>query len=626
MAKRETSEKPKGRKHLSNTLVLVLLGVLLLGLGGYGVTGFNTQVRSVGMVGETQIDAATYHGMLRQRMDQMAQQTGEPVTFDQAEQTGLATAVLQQAVATAALQEAARSAGVSVGDAEVARRVSTVPAFQGMDGNFDGDTYRDLLKRSGRTIGGFEDGVRKEASAELLQRALLNGLTPPKAYGDTLVTFLGEARSVTWAPIPDSLLGTDPAQPDDAAVQAWYEANPDRFTLPERKEITYAWLSPAMMLDQVDLSDDELRASYDARSAEFQRPERRMADRLGFADMAAAQAAKDAIEAGTTSFDQLLAERGLSEGDVDIGTVARGALAPEAADAVFGLEDTGIAGPAMSAVGPALFRVNAILSAQTTSYEDALPQLRDELALQKAAQLVQQEMETLDDELAAGATLEELAADSPMEIGTLTWDANSIPAADPAAQPEFYNAAAALADGDFPEITLTDSGLLFAMRLDSLKPSELQPLGEVRDEAAAGAAEAARIEALTAEGAALKARLDAGEDFAALGLEPQSRSGLIRQSPPRDLPFPVLKQLYDLGAGDSAVVSDDSGAWLLRVDGVTPPDMASDQIRAALAGFNQDTGRAIADDILGELSREVTQEAGLDLNQTALNAVHSSLR
>ncbi len=168
----------------------------------------------------------------------------------------------------------------------------------------------------------------------------------------------------------------------------------------------------------------------------------------------------------------------------------------------------------MSAVGPAIFRVNAILSAQTTSFEDALPQLRQDLALARAAELVQQEMEPLDDELAGGATLEELAADSPMQIGTVTWDAQSEPADAPATEPEFYNAAAALADGDFPEITLADSGTIFAMRLDSLAPSELQPLGDVRAEAEAGAAEAKRIEALEAEGEALKARLAAGEDFA----------------------------------------------------------------------------------------------------------------
>ncbi|WP_172330883.1 peptidylprolyl isomerase [Mangrovicoccus sp. HB161399] len=626
MAKRETSEKPKGKKHLSNVLVLVLLGLLLIGLGGYGVTGFNTQVRSVGAVGDTQIDAASYHGLLRQRMDQVSQQTGETMTFDQAEQTGLATAVLQQAVATAALQEAARRAGLSVGDEEVARRVGNVPAFQGMDGKFDPDTYRDLLKRSGRTIAGFEDSVRQEASADLLQRALLNGLTPPQSYGNTLLTFLGEARAATWAPIPDSLLDAAPAAPTEDEVKAWYDAHPDRFTLPDRKQITYAWLSPEMMLGQVELTDEELRAGYEARTAEFQRPERRMVDRLGFADMAAAQAAKDAIDAGETTFDALLAERGLSEADVDLGTVGRPALAAEAADAVFGLEDTGIAGPANSAVGPALFRVNAILSAQTTSYEDALPQLRSELSLERAAQLVQQEMEPLDDQLAAGATLEELAADSPMQLGTVTWDAQSAPDADPAAQPEFYNAAAALADGDFPEITMADSGMLFAMRLGSQQPSELQPLGDVREEAEKGAAEAKRVAALEAEGDSLKARLDDGEDFAALGLAPQTRSGMTRQSPAYDLPRPVLQAVYDMKGGDTAVVTDDAGAWLLHVDSVSPPNLGSDQARAALAQVNQDTARAIADDVLRELSREVTQEAGLELNQTALNAVHGALR
>ncbi|MBE3640377.1 peptidyl-prolyl cis-trans isomerase [Mangrovicoccus algicola] len=626
MAKRDTTDKPKGKSKLSNILVLVLLGVLLLGLGGYGVTGFNTQVRSVGNVGETPIDAATYHGLLRQRMDQVTQQTGEAMTFAEAEQMGLAQAVLQQVVSTAALQETARRADLSVGDAEVARRIAQVPAFQGMNGEFDRDAYRDILDRSGRTVAGFEESVRREAAADLLQRALLNGLTPPAIYGETLLGYVGEARSVSWAAIPETLLEAQPEAPTEEEVQAWYEANADQFTLPERKQITYAWLSAEMMLDQVELSDADLRAGYEARSAEFSRPERRMVDRLGFADLDAAQAALEAIEAGETSFDALIADRGLAEGDVDLGTITRGVLTPEAGEAVFALEDTGIAGPVMSAVGPALFRVNAIMTAQETSFEEALPQLREEMALARAAELIRGEIDPLDDELAGGATLEDLAADTPMQTGTVTWDGETVPSDDPAAQPEFMNAAAAATEGDFPEITTTESGLVFALRVDAVLPSELRPLEEVRAEAEEGAAAQKRADALAALGDTLKSRLDAGEDFAALGLEPQSRDGLTRQAPAFDLPGPVLQTLYDLEAGETAVATGPEGAWLLRVDGVTPPDMTTADARAALEQVRQETTMAVADDILNQLAREETQKDGLDLNQTALTAIHNALR
>ena len=49
------------------------------------------------------------------------------------------------------------------------------------------------------------------------------------------------------------------------------------------------------------------------------------------------------------------------------------------ADSVDVVDLRDIVGPQPSPLGPALFRVNAVLPAQNTSYEDALPELRERL-------------------------------------------------------------------------------------------------------------------------------------------------------------------------------------------------------------------------------------------------------
>ena len=146
--------------------------------------------------------------------------------------------------------------------------------------------------------------------------------------------------------------------------------------MPERKEITYAWLTPTMVAGSVALDEAELRAAYDARIDDFSRPAMRMVDRLGFPDEAAAAAARARIDAGETTFDGLLSERGLTIDDVDLGTVEESDLG-EAGAAVFALEDTGVVGPLPSTVGPALFRVNAIMLPQETPFEEARAQLSD---------------------------------------------------------------------------------------------------------------------------------------------------------------------------------------------------------------------------------------------------------
>src|SRR5690606_18318589 len=89
----------------------------------------------------------------------------------------------------------------------------------------------------------------------------------------------------------------------------------------------------------------------------------------------------------------------------------------------------------------------------------------------------------IEDLLASGAGLEELADETPMELGTITLDAGS--AEGPAAYDAFREAAMAAVEGDFPEMHRLGDGGVFALRLDEVRPAALRPLAEVRDEVAA---------------------------------------------------------------------------------------------------------------------------------------------
>jgi peptidyl-prolyl cis-trans isomerase D len=122
-----------------------------------------------------------------------------------------------------------------------------------------------------------------------------------------------------------------------------------------------------------------------------------------------AQAAFDAIAAGETDFDTLVEERDLTLADIDLGEVAVDDLPAEAAEVIFADTESEIIGPLPSRLGPALYRVNAVLEATETSFEEARADLREELADEAARREIAVMREEIDDLLASGATLEELA-------------------------------------------------------------------------------------------------------------------------------------------------------------------------------------------------------------------------
>ncbi len=69
--------------------------------------------------------------------------------------------------------------------------------------------------------------------------------------------------------------------------------------------------------------------------------------------------------------------------DVDLGDVTEAVLG-DAGAMVFGLTEPGVTGPADTDLGPALFRVNAILDGNVQTFEMVQDQLRTDAALDAA--------------------------------------------------------------------------------------------------------------------------------------------------------------------------------------------------------------------------------------------------
>ena len=123
--------------------------------------------------------------------------------------------------------------------------------------------------------------------------------------GRAALRHLLERRDLSWAELKADQLATPVAAPDEETLKAWHAANGARFTAPEIRKITYAWLTPDMLAETVQLDETALRDLYQARIAEFQQPERRMVERLVFpTPAAAAPAAQSADKGSDTAADK----------------------------------------------------------------------------------------------------------------------------------------------------------------------------------------------------------------------------------------------------------------------------------------------------------------------------------
>ena len=611
---------------VSRAVVWVILLLLIVGLMGFGAVSFTGGGQTVASVGKSDISAERYGRALQNDMRALSRQAGQPVSFAQAQAFGLDRQVLSRLISEAAVENETASIGLSVGDETVGEEILTIPAFQGLSGTFDRDSYAFTLRENGLSVGEFEDRMRAEISARILNGAVGSGLETPDLYTQTLFAFAREQRDVTYARLDSAALeGVGLPVPSDADLRAFYEATPEPFTRPETRLITYVSISPDDVIDTIDVDEALIVQSYEARADEFNRPERRLVERLIFLNAEQAEAAKARLDAGELSFDELVVERGLTLADIDLGDVSAADLGA-AADGVFELEEPGIVGPLPSAVGgPALYRMNAVLAPVTVPLDDVRDELRRALASDQATRIIRQQTNDYDDLLVGGATLEELAQETDMVLGTAEIAATDLSGDGLTAAPTFREAALAATESDFPELLETADGTVFALRLDEIQPPALRPLDEIRADVEAAFVDQQTADALEARANELATEISGGREMAGLGLSLQSERGLFRDDFDTDLTPTALSEIFDMDANDVRVVREGNEVTLIRLDAITAADPNEPTSQAAIQGFAAQTAQSMSEDVLQYFNQSLIDTSDLQINSQALSAIHTQI-
>ncbi|WP_431299429.1 SurA N-terminal domain-containing protein [Tabrizicola sp. BL-A-41-H6] len=623
MSKTSDDETRKPKSKAKDAALWVLMGMLILGLGGFGVTNFGGGITSIGKVGDTEISTNDYAAAFRQQLTSFSQRIGQQISAQEGIAFGLDRQVLQGLVTRTALDNEAHRLGLSVGDAVVAAQLTSMDQFKGASGSFDREAYRFTLDRNNLTEAEFESNIRSDISRSLLQGAVGGGFAAPAAVTDTLYKWVAERRGLSILRLGEADLTAPVPEPTEDELKAFHEANIATFTKPEAKRITYAALLPETIAKDQPVDETVLKKLYEDRIDEFVVPERRLVERLVYPDQAAADAAKAKLDAGAT-FEALVAERGLTLDAIDLGDVSKEDLGA-AGEAVFATSELGVVGPVASDLGPAFFRVNAILAAEETTFEEARDALAIELQTDAARRAISDQVETVDDLLAGGATLEDLAKETGMTLATVDYVPGAPGDSTIEGYPAFRTAAEAVKADDFPQGIVLEDGGLVTLRLDELVPAAPIPFDEARDAVAAAWRADAVTKALATRAVEIKAAIEAGAAIGSFGIvdvTPEiARDGFIE-----GVPETLVPDVFKMNEGDVKVVEGPAFVAVVRLDRIMPAATEGDDAAALKGALSTQLEQAIATDAFNAFTNALTDEAGIVLDQAAINAVHTSLQ
>lgn len=615
------------RKVSKSWVATLFMGVLALSFGFWGIADIfrGSTDTSIATVGGIKINSSSFARDYTNLRRNAAARNGGQLTPAQA--LALGHAALQHTIDDAALDNAVKALGLTATDGQVSSNIRAIPAFRGPLGTFDQTTFEQALERIGYNQSGFIEEMRAELTRDQLIHAGSNAILLPPGYVRAFFNYLNERRAVQYIVLPPDAAGAIPA-PSDAVLAAYVKAHADRFSTPEYREVTYATIGPDDVAAGLQVSDAQLREAYELRKDTYVIPEKRDIQRINFTDEASAKAARAKIDAGA-KFEDIAAARGMKPADLALDGVTEADLANQG-PAAFALPMGGISQPLKYTFGWSLLRVTKITPGSTTTFEQAKPQLKNELVAQLAASKIEDIVNAFDDARNAGASLDEAAKKVGMRVvHVAAVDARGLApdgtrAAVPAS-PDFLAQLFKADVGDEGDPFAAADGNRYVLKVDGVTPQKLKPLDSVRaDVTAAWIAEQRRqklADAAKAFAAEVSARGNLASIAARLHVALQKSGALLRDTPTPTLPQALINAIFASppGRAVSGATATADGSIVAQITGVmhVPLPLGDPRYQQFVQALSDQASKDIAD----SMAAAARAQQGVTINQQQADRV-----
>ena len=399
-------------------LALAFVGLVGLAFALSDVTGSNTfggvGGANAARVGDTDIGVGELRDSVRLAYNQAREQQPELTMAAFVESGGLDQA-LNQIIEGLAFEQYAARLGFGVSKRLVDGRIADLPVFAGVSGNFDQTRFEAFLRENGITEAQLRRDLRQQLLAEQLAAPIgrMPRIAPGIAQPYTALLLEERRGQATFIPASPFAPAGDPG---DDTLRKYLAQQSARFTIPERRVVQYALFDRAAAPVPA-VTDDEIAAIYKANAAQFAASETRRLAQVVAPDQATANAIA-AKARGGTALAAAAQGAGLAAGTTGDLTQSAYAATTNAATAraAFAAKQGELIGPLQTNLGWTVIQVENVTARPARSLAEAAPEIRTELAKNKANEAIVDYYNAIQDAVNGGASIEEVAADRKLTL------------------------------------------------------------------------------------------------------------------------------------------------------------------------------------------------------------------
>ena len=474
--------------------VKIAFGIIIVVFVFWGIGSYSGPKGLVASVNGKNITEAEFQRAYAE-MTENIRRSVPNLTPEMMESFNVEQRVLNSLVQEKLIESEAERAGLTVSLYELRALIEQLPYFQ-KDGKFDPETYKALLANNHLTPQKFEADQARSMLPAKLQRLVTAGTYVSPEAARALYDYAAERRRVEYVLFPASA-HMDKAVPTVEEIAKTYEEQASSFSVPASVNVEFIRLDPAAMGDPSSISEEELRAAYDARLSRYTEAEKiqarhiliRVAPNASDADVKKAEESIKALEArirGGEDFAEVAkahGQDGTAANGGDLGWFTDGQMVPEFSKVAFALKVGEVSAPVRTQFGFHLIKKDGHEAAKVHSYDEVKDALRSELAAEAAGRGIEEKADAVLAQALSGKSMAEAAATSGSAAvkAESTGILNAEELADKLGIRESdVQQIMTAAAGSVLDTPLASGASMLVVKVLESKPESVKPLDEVR--------------------------------------------------------------------------------------------------------------------------------------------------
>ncbi len=519
-------------------------------------------------------------------------------------QLGVDQQILQSMVdERAALSEADRL-GISASDEEVRQRIFSMPAFQ-ENGAFIGEQrYQQLLRMQSPplTPADFEDSVRRSITVEKLRAALTEWIAVNEKELEQEYRRRNDKVKLAVVSFTADTFRNQ-VNVSDTEVSAYFDAHKNDFKIPEKRKIRYILIDVDALRAKVTIPPADVERAYNNSIEQYTTPEQVRASHIllkteGKDDAAVKAKAEDILKQARSGADFAELAKKYSEDEAsaknggDLDYFGRGRMVPEFDQAVFAMQPGQISDLVKTQYGYHIIKLVDKKPATTRTLAEVRQQITDQLAYERAQAQAADLAQNIEKQISSPSDLDRVAKANGLTVQESGFFTRDEPILGLGPAPEVSNRAFDMKQGEVSAALRAARGFVFetvVARQDPYIPKLDEVKERVRDEVVK---EKAR-EVSKQKAAEIAAKLKTAPDFEkaakAAGVEAKTTDLITRDAPIPDLgAAPAVEDAaFKLPVGSvSDPIQTDTGTAVIKV--LERKEVTPDEWKTAKDKFRED--------------------------------------